>query len=213
MELLADGVKIAETVLNEDNNWQYTFSDLPKYSGGVEIVYRVRETDLPGYRSETVRNEDGSFTVTNTNTETLAIPVTKRWVGAPGERITVHLYADGTEITSASFGEDEEWKHTFAGLLKYDGTDGHEIEYTVSENALPGYTASIEGDALRGFVITNTLIQPPSPPASPKTGDNAPLAQYLLTALFACCALTRALAASRKRKRSEQILPANRNTG
>lgn len=49
------------------------------------------------------------------------------------------------------------WKGTFTDLAKNDG-DNNEISYTVEENSVDGYTASITGDAANGFVITNSHI-------------------------------------------------------
>ena len=37
VELFADGVKINETVLNVDNDWKFTFPNLPVYKDGVVI--------------------------------------------------------------------------------------------------------------------------------------------------------------------------------
>ncbi|MBQ6489167.1 MAG: Cna B-type domain-containing protein, partial [Solobacterium sp.] len=57
--------------LNNENEWTYTWSDLPKYKAGEEIVYTADETAVPtGYTKEgPVKSEgqDGTivFTVTN----------------------------------------------------------------------------------------------------------------------------------------------------
>ncbi|MDD7267111.1 MAG: Cna B-type domain-containing protein, partial [Lachnospiraceae bacterium] len=94
VELLADGVKVTDAVLNAGNNWQHTFADLDKYKDGVEIVYTIREVSVAGYSSKISGDQNG-YTITNTNTETIEIPVEKRWVGAPAEFVTISLLADG----------------------------------------------------------------------------------------------------------------------
>ncbi len=66
------------------------------------------------------------------------------------ETITVHLYADGTEVESAELTAEGEWKHTFTELDKYND-NGEEIEYTVTEDEVEGFTCKVEG-----FTITNT---------------------------------------------------------
>ena len=58
--------------LNEDNNWTYTWENLPKYSEGEEIVYTADETAVPtGYeKTGPVKTtaDDGTITFTVTNT-------------------------------------------------------------------------------------------------------------------------------------------------
>ena len=50
VELLADGEVIDEEVLNDSNNWTHTFTGLPTKLEGKDIVYTVREKDVPeGY--------------------------------------------------------------------------------------------------------------------------------------------------------------------
>ena len=34
-------------VLSEDNNWEYTFTDLPLYESGEVITYNIVEKDVP----------------------------------------------------------------------------------------------------------------------------------------------------------------------
>ena len=41
IHLLADGQEAANVTLNADNNWQYTFTDMPKYKDGKLITYTI----------------------------------------------------------------------------------------------------------------------------------------------------------------------------
>ena len=42
VQLYANGTPVGnETVLNEGNAWSHTFTDLPQFEGGTEIVYCV----------------------------------------------------------------------------------------------------------------------------------------------------------------------------
>lgn len=152
-------------MLDASNNWEYTFEDLDQYYNGTEIVYWIAEEDLPNYSSEIVPNEDGSYTIIYTNTSTRSIPVEKRWQGKPLSSVTIRLFADGQEADSVILNADNAWKHTFANVPQYDLTDGHEIVYTVAEDAVNGYTADISGDMKQGFIVTNT--EKPSPPSKP----------------------------------------------
>ncbi|MBF0904930.1 MAG: Cna B-type domain-containing protein, partial [Atopobium sp.] len=55
----------------------------------------------------------------------------------------------------------------FNGVNLY-AADGHAIAYTVSEDAIEGYTSEITGDMVNGFTITNT--ETPVTPTPEKPG-------------------------------------------
>ena len=154
--LLGDGEKVSEAQLNEDNNWQYTFTDLDKYNDGSEIEYTIEEVNVEGYASEISGDQTG-FTITNTSTETIEIPVEKQWVGPALDSVTINLLADGEVIESTELNEGNEWQHTFGDLPKYDSADGHEIEYDAEEEAVEGYETGRSGTAETGFTFTNTI--------------------------------------------------------
>ena len=48
IHLLADGQEAANVTLNADNNWQYTFTDMPKYKDGKLITYTISEDAIAG---------------------------------------------------------------------------------------------------------------------------------------------------------------------
>ena len=88
--------------------------------------------------------------------EEMDIPVVKIWNddnNKDGNRpasVTVHLYADGILNETVEITEAEGWTHTFTGKPVY-GADGKAINYTVSEDAVEWYSASVNGT-----YITNT---------------------------------------------------------
>ena len=145
---------------DDSGHWNWKFENLHKYRDqGVAIQYTVVEEAVEGYES-TVEYKDGSHTLTNTHTpEVIDIPVTKKWADAndqDGKRpdaVTVRLYADGKALEgmTATLNADNGWKHTFEGLPKYrDG--GTEIVYTITEDAVPGYTTAVDNET---FTVTN----------------------------------------------------------
>ena len=155
VHLLADGKEIDTVKLSEDNDWTYTFEDLPKYNEGKEIEYTLEEDEVEHYTSAI----DG-YTITNTYVpETVDIPVVKIWKDDNNlnlhrpDAITVHLFADGQEIEVIQITKENDWTYTFKGLPKYK--DGKEIEYTVTEDKVKGYSVTIEG-----FTIYNTELPP-----------------------------------------------------
>ena len=154
------------SVSKNGNTWTYTFSNLPKYADGEEIVYTVRETVPEGYTASDkgIANSENDYTITNSYTpETTQIVVTKNWEDnndqdrkRPGE-ITLTLYAgDEAQDNIASVSKNgNTWTYTFSNLPKY--ADGEEIVYTVRETVPEGYTASDEGiaDSTNSYTITN----------------------------------------------------------
>ena len=164
IKLLADGVEVESAVITAADNWMHTFSNLPKYAAdGHEIVYTVDEYDVPSYVKAIEGTSTTGFTVTNTITGKLDIPVTKVWVGPATDSVTVNLYADGVKVDTVQLTAANQWKHTFANLDKYE--NGREIVYTVDEVLIPGYKTKITGDAQTGFTITNSK-------ETPKTADH-----------------------------------------
>ena len=164
IKLLADGVEVESAVLTATDNWMHTFSNLPKYAAdGHEIVYTVDEYDVPSYVKAIEGTSTTGFTVTNTITGKVDIPVTKVWVGPATDSVTVNLYADGVKVDTVQLTAASQWKHIFANLDKYE--NGREIVYTVDEVLIPGYKTKITGDVQTGFTITNSK-------ETPKTADH-----------------------------------------
>ena len=172
VHLLADGTDTGKTLtLNETGNWTGTFDGLRKYkTDGTEIKYTVKEDDVANYTSVTTGDIASGFTITNTNTEKVNVPVKKEWVGPKTNSVTVHLLADGTDTGKAvTLSDANSWTDSFSGLDKYNA-DGTEIVYTVKEDEVSGYTSEVTGDATTGFTITNTEV----PHDTPKPKEDTP---------------------------------------
>ncbi len=171
VHLLADGTDTGKTItLDEAANWTGTFSNLPKYKDGTEIVYTVKEDDIANYTVAITGDATTGFTITNTNTEKVDVPVKKEWVGPKAGPVTVHLLADGVDTgKTVTLSDSNSWTDTFSGLDKYK-TDGTEIVYSVKEDEVSGYTSEITGDATTGFTITNTEV----PHDTPKPKEDTP---------------------------------------
>ena len=151
VRLLADGEEVDSVTVSEANGWTWHFENLPTYAAGQEITYTITEDAVDGYTGVV----DG-YSITNTHVpETIAVSGEKTWVdgndqdGLRPESITVNLLADGVKIDSVTVTAEDGWKWSFEGLPKF--ASGKEIEYTVSEEAVEGYTAAVEG-----YNITNT---------------------------------------------------------
>lgn len=156
---LKNGDTVIDSItLSESNGWRGVFSNLPKYdASGAVIKYKVAEVAVEGYSSEVTGDAKDGFTVTNTSTAKVSVPVEKKWVGPAAERATVRLLADGKDTgESAELSKSNSWKHSFEGLAKYSKS-GSVIAYTVAEVPVEGYSSKVTGDAERGFTVTNTV--------------------------------------------------------
>ena len=157
--LLADGQDTGKTLaLNAGNGWAGSFSDLDVYNAGVAIAYTVEEVSVAGYQSSITGDAATGFTITNTHTpETITVAGSKTWddaddrSGMRPKEITIRLLANGVEVAgkARTVTEADDWAWCFTDLPKYE--NGQEIVYTIAEDAVPGYTATVDG-----FNVTNT---------------------------------------------------------
>ena len=152
--LLANGTPTNKTVtLIAANNWTQTITGLPEKADGEYITYTWTEVNVPeGYSLTGTSKNETVTTLTNTHTpELTSITGTKTWKDADNqdgkrpESITVNLFADGTKLKSQSVSADADgnWSYSFTDLPKY--ANGQEITYTVTEDAVDGYTTESDG--------------------------------------------------------------------
>ena len=156
---LKNGDTVIDSItLSESDGWEGVFSNLPKCdASGSAIDYTVAEVPVEGYSSKVSGDAERGFTVTNTSTAEVSVPVEKKWVGPAAERATVRLLADGKDTgKSAELSKSNSWKHSFKGLPKYSES-GSAIDYTVAEVPVEGYSSEVTGDAKDGFTVTNTV--------------------------------------------------------
>lgn len=157
VNLLANGEKIKSETVTKDTNWQYEFTNLPKYDNGKAIEYTVTEDHVNDY-STTINDT----TITNKYTpgKTTAT-VTKNWEdknNQDGKRpgsIQVELLADGVPTNkTATLNADNEWSYTWKDLD--EKSQGKAITYIVKEvSKVNGYVTSIDNSNIGNLIITN----------------------------------------------------------
>uniref|UniRef100_UPI0028E93661 Cna B-type domain-containing protein n=1 Tax=Olsenella uli TaxID=133926 RepID=UPI0028E93661 len=156
-QLYANGKPLGEPVeLSDANGWTHTWTGLFMKEAGKDIAYEVKEVSVPrGYEASVAGDAKAGYTLTNAHEpEAVSIPVVKKWVGGEGGEVTIHLLADGHDTgKSLKLNAGNGWKGSFDGLPAFEG--GERIAYTVSEDAVEGYSSKIEGDASKGFTVTN----------------------------------------------------------
>ena len=158
VKLLADGQDTGKTLeLNAANNWVGSFTNLDADKGGTPIKYTVVEVTVTGYTSDVTGDAASGFTITNSySPETVVVKATKNWDDANNQdgkrptKITINLLADGQKHDSKEVqaAADGTWTVEFTKLAKYKA--GKEIKYTVTEEAVAEYEATITD-----FTITN----------------------------------------------------------
>ena len=171
--LYADGAKVEgkEAVLNEDNDWEHTFTDMPKYAAGKEIVYSAYEDPVPGY----TMTISGTRIINTHMPETVTISGEKFWDDEDDqdairpESITVTLSADGMDPLRQTVTPDEEgrWRYTFYQVPVYN--HGEKLSWTIAEDPIPeGYHMVISG-----WNITNVHVPEKTEIQGKKIWDDA----------------------------------------
>lgn len=140
----------AKVTLSKENGWTAMVKDVPKYMGGQEIQYSVKEvSSVDGYTTKVTGDVASGFTITNSHTpETTVVSGSKTWKdeGNEGERptsITVNLLKNGEKIDSKTVTAADDWSYSFEGLAKYE--DGNKVNYSVTEDAVTDYTTAYDG--------------------------------------------------------------------
>ena len=165
VNLLANGRQVASKTVSASDNWQYSFDNLAAYANGQKITYTVTENAIAGYTSTV----DG-YNVTNSHTPaTVKVSGTKTWKdnnnqdGIRPSSITVNLLANGRQVASKTVSASDNWQYSFDNLAAY--ANGKKITYTVTEDAVAGYTSTVDG-----YNITNT--HNPTTPKKPQVPNN-----------------------------------------
>ena len=173
---------VRTVTLNSANNWSsgVLTLDVADNDGKYLYYFADEEFENEDYKVSISNNGtvSGTITITNTNTkvtsETIDIPVTKKWVdsdnvlSARPENLKVTLATKNaagevTEIAdkTLTLNDANNWSGTFTDLDKKDGA-GNLINYTVVENDVNGYTGKLEltkdeNGVVTAAELTNTL--------------------------------------------------------
>ena len=210
VNLLANGTEVQEVKVTEATNWEYEFTNLPKYDkAGNEITYTITEEEVVG------TNITNTLITTEVEGEKIWEDFADKWNLRP-DTITINLLVNGEEVEDIVISEEDNWEYKFTNLPKYD-KNGKEIKYTVSEDKVKGYITIIDGN-----IITNKVIEPekvlgvtktrsmPEPVQevvfvneldnTPKTGTNNKTADFIKIAILSAGGI---LAIRRIRKQSK----------
>lgn len=114
--------------------------------------------------------------------EKTEVKVSKEWKDAEGKdldeasKIAVKVQLVGSVGNErfnvgqpAELNADNQWTHTFKDLPKTKTVDGQQVEvqYSVEELSIEGFTSTVSGNAKDGFTITNVQNPPTDTPPGP----------------------------------------------
>ena len=158
--LIRNGESIDSKEVTADDNWAYSWTELPKYSndGMSEYTYAVDEEPVAGY-NKTVEG----FNITNTKSDVVTVEGTKSWNVPEGttlpESITVNLLRNGEVIDSKGVTAADEWKYSFDNLQKYSEDGKTAYTYTVKEEPVKGYISKVEGYDIINTITGTTSVE------------------------------------------------------
>lgn len=183
IRLLANGEDVNIQQIEKDpttGEWNYSFSNLPKTDDkGNPIKYDVIEETPEGYQA----TNKGVNVINKYSENKINIPVNKVWSGDNGAKhdpVTIHLYKNGVDTTrQVQLSDENNWVGVFKDLPAVDA-NGNPVTYTVKEDAVDGYGASIKTIQEKGttpaFTVTNTKGKPNQPGTTveyPPTDDDS----------------------------------------
>ena len=125
VDLYSDGEPFIRGVtIDSNNNWEYTFNNLPLYS----ISNLTAPINADDYKIETVLEDDFDVTITKVWPEDYS--------NKPS-RIYVNIYADGEDLGRVSLYRSMGYTTPLTNFNKY-AEDGHEINYEFIDLTYPG---------------------------------------------------------------------------
>ena len=177
VDLYRDGEIIDTVQLNKDNNWSYTFVDLPEGYADINAddgyhvyEYDLKEAEVEHYDAdEAVSLEKGEnpyeYFCTFTNSyspERIKVSGDKQWKDFEDlmkyrpSAIVVYLLRDGRKIAQKTVTEANNWHFEFTNLYKYhDG--GKAYVYTFDEEPVDGYETTVNGKTIINELVTGSI--------------------------------------------------------
>lgn len=154
VQLYADRTALGDKAVIESNKeWTKTWSNLPKYKAGKEIVYNVSAYAVSGYTVKVTGNALEGYKAEYThNVQKMNVTVQNAWndldnvVDSRPAQLVVEIYANGkTTGKRVTLTEANNWKATVLGLDR--NAAGKRIQYTGKAVGTPaGYNISVSTD-------------------------------------------------------------------
>jgi len=167
IKLFANGQPTNKTItLTKENGWKGSFDNLDEYKDGKKIDYSIEEEDIGnGYAGFITQTSETEFNVINKREpEKTFVEGSKTWDdkenqdGKRPEQIKINLLKNGKVLETKTVTEKDGWKWKFENLDKYE--NGEEINYTISEEQVEGYTTVVTGHNVKNsYTPGKTSVQ------------------------------------------------------
>ena len=167
LQIKSGSTVVKEQVVTANDNWKYTFTDLPMYdSQGNTINYTVDEAEVNTDDLKFYTKTVNGTTITNTFNvpdEKTSVTATKVWNDNNNENskrpesIKLQVKNGNTVIVEQVVTASDNWKYTFTNLAKYD-SQGKTINYTVDEAEVNTDDLKFYTKSINGTTITNTYV-------------------------------------------------------
>ena len=160
VRLYADGVEVDSHVLTAAEDWEFTFTEKPRYQedGKTEIVYTLNEDEVPLY----VHTVNGSFITNDYRPEYTSAAVSKVWLDnnneqklRPGSIAVTLLPVNQVYVLNAANG----WKTEVENLPTV--LNGEPVQYSWVEQETVNYRRVGEVTEGNLTTFTNQVVQIP----------------------------------------------------
>ena len=160
VRLYADGVEVDSHVLTAAEDWEFTFTEKPRYQedGKTEIVYTLNEDEVPLY----VHTVNGSFITNDYRPEYTSAAVSKVWLDnnneqklRPGSIAVTLLPVNQVYVLNAANG----WKTEVENLPTV--LNGKPVQYSWVEQETVNYRRVGEVTEGNLTTFTNQVVQIP----------------------------------------------------
>ena len=167
VNLLANGTEVQDVLVTAENNWSYSFTDLPKYDENNKLIkYTVSEDSVEQYQT-TISEYDITNKYIPRKVNKTVIKVWEDGNDADEirpEEVTVKLYklenGQEVDVDTQILSESNNWTYTWEGLAQR--SNGEDIVYGIKEiDAVEGYTTTYTADNYSNtdtITITNTHV-------------------------------------------------------
>lgn len=130
VNLLADEEAINIKKESEKTDWEYLFTQFPKF-------------DVPPNYQAGISDFDPIKTHIETEIIGKKIWLADKEKDRPGS-IIIYLLANGERISTLKVTAETDWEYRFTNVPTYDA-QGEKIEYSLKEEAIEGYKTTYEG--------------------------------------------------------------------
>ena len=173
-----DWIEVDSASVASGDDWEYSFGNHPRYDTEEnEYTYRVVENNVPdAYEVTDSGDQENGFTITNTRSGEVAIPVEKVWLDtaetADRSDVILELYrklhgdddndyehVEEEDLILSGDDSEDSWSGAFTDLPEFND-EGVKYTYQIREQEVDGYSSAVTPDEITetdtDVTVTNT---------------------------------------------------------